>query len=223
MFLVLLHLICTTSAIVDLQAFVVQGAVDQSSNDAIRGLALAYKLVEEKMTIKLASSRSSDNVKLLVSGTADFALGLEGWSDSVAASAPNLVMLPLLLTGLVPIYRLDSTSESAPLVFSREALVGIFCGTITNFQDPELVRANPLVSLPNQTIKVIIDGTPGARHSIIKTALLQFNAIMFNQTGMTISNQVDYPFSKYSSYELVRGSITSLVTSITANDGSFAL
>jgi phosphate transport system substrate-binding protein len=53
----------------------------------------------------------------------------------------------------VPAYKLAGVTQ--PLNFTGEVLAGIFLGKITKWNDPELVKLNPGVNLPNANIVVV--------------------------------------------------------------------
>jgi phosphate transport system substrate-binding protein len=52
---------------------------------------------------------------------------------------------------MVPIFNIPNMSD---LVLERSVLADIFCGNITQWNDPRIAATNPEVSLPNQMIKV---------------------------------------------------------------------
>jgi phosphate transport system substrate-binding protein len=60
---------------------------------------------------------------------------------------------PTVLGADVPSYNLPGVT--AELKFTPEALAGIFLGKITKWTDPELVKANPGVKLPDQELVVV--------------------------------------------------------------------
>ena len=64
-----------------------------------------------------------------------------------------LLHFPTVLGGVVPIYNLPGVTQE--LNFTGDALAGIFLGKITKWNDPELTKANPGVSLPARDIVVV--------------------------------------------------------------------
>lgn len=208
----------------DLQAIKLHGESDPSSYDSIKDLILSYKLLQPSLTMTVDASKALGATSAMIDHSTDFGISLQGWSESVAATAPNLYMLPMFLTGMVPTYRLDSLGVNAPpVIFSGQILVGMFTGSITRWNHPLLIAANPLLSMPDQNITVLIEQGVNPRNWIIKNALNQFNKTAMSESDMNIDNEADYPTHLYSSSRLVESSVTGLVTAVIATDGTFAL
>ena len=62
-------------------------------------------------------------------------------------------MFPLYSAAVVPSYNLPGVKQG--IRFTPEALAGIYLGTITRWDDPELVRANPGAHLPAHELTVV--------------------------------------------------------------------
>jgi phosphate transport system substrate-binding protein len=67
-------------------------------------------------------------------------------------SKVTLIQIPSVLIALVPIYNLPGQLQ---LRFSGKLLSLIFLGEIKNWKDPQIVKLNPGVSLPDLPIKVV--------------------------------------------------------------------
>ncbi len=65
----------------------------------------------------------------------------------------EVLHLPAIIGAVVPAYNLPG--PPVELNFTPEALAGIFLGTISRWNDPELSRANHGVALPNAAIVVV--------------------------------------------------------------------
>lgn len=108
--------------------------------------------------INYQSKGSGFGVQQITAGTVDF-----GASDYALTDAQlkdfhdkrgmSLLAFPTVLGADVPAYNLKGVT--APLNFTPEALVGIFLGKITKWNDPELTKANPGVNLPKSDIVVV--------------------------------------------------------------------
>ena len=61
---------------------------------------------------------------------------------------------PTVLGADVPAYNLPGVPSG--MKFTPEALAGIFLGTITKWNDPELTRSNPEIKLPDRDIVVAV-------------------------------------------------------------------
>jgi ABC-type phosphate transport system substrate-binding protein len=209
---------------IDLYDVTLSASLERASANAMKDLALAYKLTNPDLEFKFKSATSQEALAQITAGALDTGTVMQGWSPSIAATAPNMYMFPLFLTGFVPAYRLDALGKGAQaIVFTREALVGMFTGSITKWNHLMLTSANPLVAMPDQNITMVFDISGGARNWVIKNALYQFDAAAMNASSMKISNAVDYPFDKYAAYSTVESGSNALVSQISAIDGSFTL
>src|SRR5258707_5399304 len=65
----------------------------------------------------------------------------------------GILHFPTVMGANVPVYNIPGVT--AQLNFTPEALVGIFMGKITKWNDPELTKANPGVKLPGDDIVVV--------------------------------------------------------------------
>ena len=105
-------------------------------------------------SITIQSGSNSANINALLAGNVDFAIISGALSPAQAAAHPNLTVLPVMGTAMVPIYRLDALNSSIPLTFSGATLALIYAGNITNWSDPLIQADNVGVVLPNQTISI---------------------------------------------------------------------
>jgi phosphate transport system substrate-binding protein len=65
----------------------------------------------------------------------------------------KILHFPTVLGAAVPSYNVPGVSTD--LKFTQHALAGIYMGTITKWNDPEITKVNPGVNLPNADIVVI--------------------------------------------------------------------
>jgi phosphate transport system substrate-binding protein len=117
--------------------------------------------------VKGYQARSAVAVDYAATGSG---LGIEGLLDSrtdfacteLPLSADQLqrvdevggvVQIPILVTAVVPVYRLEGTSK--PLRFSGSVLADIFLGRIRKWNDPALRALNAGVELPERPIVVL--------------------------------------------------------------------
>lgn len=103
---------------------------------------------------------TSEGIKLISRGGGDFGAG-EAQLTADERKEGNLIELPAVVIGIVPIYNLPSVHEE--LRFSGELLAEIFLGQVKKWNDSPIARLNPGVSLPNLPIKVIY--RPGGKGS----------------------------------------------------------
>ena len=67
----------------------------------------------------------------------------------------DLVVIPTVITGVVPIYNLPGVA-SGQLIVDGEVLAAIFSGALTHWNDPMLQRLNPGLNLPATAIKLVV-------------------------------------------------------------------
>lgn len=73
--------------------------------------------------------------------------------EQLRKAKTRLLHFPTVLGAVVPTYNIPGMSED--LRFTPAALAGIFLGTIKRWDDPEMAKANPGVSLPSGNIAVV--------------------------------------------------------------------
>jgi len=73
--------------------------------------------------------------------------------EQMSKAKVKLLHFPTVLGAVVPTYSLPEVQ--ADLNFTPQALAGVFLGTITKWNDPEIVKANPGVNLPDKLIIVV--------------------------------------------------------------------
>src|SRR5438105_2419587 len=72
-----------------------------------------------------------------------------------AAKGGEIVHVPTALGAIVPSYNIPDLGTGTKLKFTGDTLAGIFLGTITKWNDPELVADNPNLARVNQDIVVV--------------------------------------------------------------------
>jgi phosphate transport system substrate-binding protein len=101
---------------------------------------------------------SSGGIKQVTEGTVDFGASDGPMTDDQLKLFRDkrgfgVLHFPTVLGADVPTYNVPGITGQ--LNFTGEALVGIFFGKITKWNDPELANANPGVKLPANTILVV--------------------------------------------------------------------
>ena len=197
---------------------------DRSAIYALDDTSLAYKLVDPQLSISVSQSLSTPTVDAMLSTSIDFGVVLASLSSADAAASASLRLVPLLITGLVPVYNLPSLSGSSspPLVLPQAVLSRIFTGSVTQWNDSAIAAANPSLSLPSLPITVVIESGPSARNLIIKTALISFWPAAAN-SSLTQTEADDFPIARYAAAILVEPSLTTLVAAVLATPGALGL
>src|SRR5271155_5166369 len=113
---------------------------------------------------------SGAGIRQLAAGTVDFgASDVPMTDEQLAQSKVKVLHFPTVLGAVVPSYNVAGVSGD--LNFTQKALAGIYLGTITKWNDPELTKANPGVTLPGDDI-VVIHRSEGSGTSFIWTDFL---------------------------------------------------
>ncbi len=113
-----------------------------------------YHKLKADIQFNYQSIGSGGGIRQISQKTVDFGATDGPMKDSDLEAAKGTIMhLPTVLGAVVPVYNLGSVSEK--LNFSQKAISGIFLGTITNWNDPEIQKANPNVKLPSSSIVVV--------------------------------------------------------------------
>jgi phosphate transport system substrate-binding protein len=117
-----------------------------------------YKKIDPNVEFNYQSIGSGGGIRQVTEGTVDFGatdgpMTDEQLKDFTAKRGSNVLHFPTALGAAVPCYNVPGITQK--LNFTPAALAGIFLGKITKWNDPELVKANPDVKLPNSDIVVV--------------------------------------------------------------------
>jgi phosphate transport system substrate-binding protein len=129
-----------------------------------------YQTSHSGVQINYQSIGSGGGIRQLQSGTVDFGASDMPLTDEQAAGFKIKVLhFPTVLGAVVPTYNVPGVSGD--LSFTQKALAGIYLGSITKWNDPELTKANPGVKLPGDDI-VVVHRSEGSGTSFIFTDFL---------------------------------------------------
>jgi phosphate transport system substrate-binding protein len=129
-----------------------------------------YHTAHPSTQINYQSIGSGGGIRQLQAGTVDFGASDGPMSDEqLAQSKFKILHFPTVLGADVPSYNIAGVTGE--LNFTQKALAGIFLGTITKWNDPELTKANPGVNLPGADI-VVIHRSDGSGTTYIWTDFL---------------------------------------------------
>jgi phosphate transport system substrate-binding protein len=117
-----------------------------------------YKKIDPNVQFNYQSIGSGGGIRQVTEGTVDFGatdgpMTDEQLKDFTAKRGCNVLHFPTALGAAVPCYNVPGIDQK--LNFTQQALAGIFLGKITKWNDPELVKANPGIKLPNSDIVVV--------------------------------------------------------------------
>jgi phosphate transport system substrate-binding protein len=117
-----------------------------------------YRKVDPNAQINYQSIGSGGGIRQITEGTVDFGASDGPMTDEQIKAFKEkrkcgVLHFPATLGADVPTYNLSGVTTV--LNFTPEALVGIFLGKITKWNDPEIAKANPDVKLPDANIVVV--------------------------------------------------------------------
>ena len=114
--------------------------------------AVEYNRQVPAIRVNYQSVGSGAGVNNFLQGVVDFGASDAAMTDAeMAKSARGAVLVPATAGSVVLAYNLENVPE---LKLTRAALAGIFLGTITKWNDPAIVAANPDVPMPDRAINV---------------------------------------------------------------------
>jgi phosphate transport system substrate-binding protein len=129
-----------------------------------------YHTAHPNIQINYQSIGSGGGIRQLQAGTVDFGASDGPMSDDqLAQSKFKILHFPTVLGAVIPTYNIAGVSND--LNFTQKALAGIYLGTITKWNDPEIAKANPGVKLPGEDI-VVVHRSDGSGTSYIFTDFL---------------------------------------------------
>jgi phosphate transport system substrate-binding protein len=110
-----------------------------------------YQQLHPNVKINYQSIGSGGGIKQVSEGTVDFgASDMPVVDDVIAAAKVKFFHIPTVLGAVVPVYNVPGVSK--PLNFSGGVIADIYLGKITKWNDPQIVKDNPGVSLPDKQI-----------------------------------------------------------------------
>jgi phosphate transport system substrate-binding protein len=129
-----------------------------------------YNKLHPDVQINYQSIGSGGGIRQVINGTVDFGASDGPMTDEQLKAAKfKLFHIPTVLGAVVPAYNVPGISGE--LKFTPAALAGIFLGKIQNWNDPAIAKANPGVSLPNQSI-IVVHRSDGSGTTYIFTDFL---------------------------------------------------
>ena len=117
--------------------------------------ASEYHNENSNAQINYQSIGSGGGIRQVMEGTVDFGATDGPMNDQQLAGSKvgKIIHVPVVMGGVVPAYNIPGVTQE--IKFTQDALAGIFLGKITKWNDPELVKVNPNLKLPDQNITVV--------------------------------------------------------------------
>jgi phosphate transport system substrate-binding protein len=114
----------------------------------------AYNKIHSNIQVNYQPVGSGGGIRQLIAKTVDFGASDGPMTDEQLQQAGfKILHFPTVLGAVVPSYNVAGVTGS--LKFTQKALAGIFLGTITKWNDPEIVKSNSGVKFPAEDIVVI--------------------------------------------------------------------
>ena len=114
----------------------------------------AYNKIHSNIQVNYQPVGSGGGIRQLLAKTVDFGASDGPMTDEQLQQAGfKILHFPTVLGADVPSYNIPGVAGS--LKFTQKALAGIFLGTITKWNDPEITKSNSGVKLPAEDIVVI--------------------------------------------------------------------
>ncbi|MEI8294050.1 MAG: phosphate ABC transporter substrate-binding protein PstS [bacterium] len=111
-----------------------------------------FNKVQPGIQVNYQSVGSGAGVKNFIQGVVDFGASDAAMTDEeIKKVAAGVVMVPATAGEIVFAYNLPGVTG---LKLTREVMAGIYLGTVTKWNDPAIVKANPDLKLPNLPIQV---------------------------------------------------------------------
>lgn len=114
--------------------------------------AQEYNKRNPSVQMKYVPMGTSEGITQVAHSSGDFGAG-EAQLAAAERKAGDLIELPSVLIGIVPIYNLPGVHTA--LRFNGELLAEIFLGQVKTWNAPQIAKLNPDASLPSLPIKVI--------------------------------------------------------------------
>jgi phosphate transport system substrate-binding protein len=147
-------LLCVVLAVPAFGQTTVNGAGATFPNPMYQKWFSEYHKAHPDIQFNYQSIGSGGGIRQVLAQTVDFGASDGPMTDEQLSQAKTKILhIPTVMGAVVPAYNVPGVSTE--LKFTPEALAGIFLGKITTWNDPAIAKANPGVSLPNQTIIVV--------------------------------------------------------------------
>ena len=133
-----------------------------------------YHTAHSNIQVNYQSIGSGGGKQQLKAGTVDFGASDAPMTDDEIADfkktrGVGVLHFPTVLGAVVPTYNIPGVTGDLNL--TQHALAGIYLGTITTWNNPEIAKANPGVKLPGDDI-VVVHRSDGSGTSFIWTDFL---------------------------------------------------
>jgi phosphate transport system substrate-binding protein len=148
-----------------------------------------FQQAHPNVQINYQSIGSGAGIQQVKAGTVDFGASDVALNDEKLKDMPPVIQVPESAGPVCITYNLPELKE--PLKLTAATLSGIYLGTIKNWHDPAIVKANPGVKLPASAIAVVHRSDGSGTTGIFTTYLAAVNPDWAKKVGASIS--VNWP------------------------------
>ena len=148
-----------------------------------------FQQAHPNVQINYQSIGSGAGIQQVKAGTVDFGASDVALKDDQLKAMPPVIQVPESAGPVCITYNLPDLKE--PLKLTAATLSGIYLGTIKNWHDPAIVKANPGTRLPNTAIAVVHRSDGSGTTGIFTTYLAAVNPDWAKKVGASIS--VNWP------------------------------
>jgi len=140
-----------------------------------------YSKKTDGVRVDYQSKGSGAGIRDFINETVDFAASDAAMKDSeIEKVGKGVILLPMTAGEVVLSYNLDGVKE---LKLPRDVYPEIFLGSITKWNDPKIVAANPGVDLPDSKITVVVRSDSSGTSYVYTNHLSAINAEFKEKVG----------------------------------------
>lgn len=148
----------------------------------------AFSHAHPGVALRYRGLGSGTGIKLIADAQVDFGATDVPMTDEELRAAPGIVHLPIAAGAVVLVYNLKGVSG---LKLTPETLAGIYRGTITSWNDPQLAKINGGAQLPALPVVVVHRREPSGTSSIFTDYLSKASPAW--KTSVGAGKSVNWP------------------------------
>ncbi|RUP47632.1 LOW QUALITY PROTEIN: hypothetical protein BC936DRAFT_145509 [Jimgerdemannia flammicorona] len=140
----------------------------------------------ENVTVSYSAVGSTAGINAILSGNAQFSGTDAMLTEEQYALGGDLQMIPTMAGAVAVVYNVpEAGAINQSITLTRQALVGIYNGTILTWNHP-LIQATNNFQLPSATIKVVVRKDGSGTSNIFSDALSRFDSNWNNTVGTSM-------------------------------------
>jgi phosphate transport system substrate-binding protein len=151
--------------------------------------AQEYRQLHPNVEINYQSIGSGGGIQQVKNNLVDFGASDVALSDEQLKGMPALIQIAESAGPVCITYNLSDLKQ--PLKLTPAALSGIYLGTIKNWRDPAIAKANPGAKLPDKPIVVVHRSDGSGTTNIFTTYLAEVSPVWAGKVGKGLS--VNWP------------------------------